>query len=89
MKRKKKDQKISIIYVDRKHRNKGIAQSMLLKSHEILNLETSSPYIYINEEILKSYPYIPHIIVKCGFDFSHKRGEIFIYRRRENILKIL
>lgn len=75
MKREKKDQKISIAYVDPKHRNKGIAQSMLLKSHEILNLETSSPYIYINEEILKSYPYIPHIIVKCGFDFSHKEGE--------------
>lgn len=75
MKREKKDQKISIMYVDPKHRNKGIAQSMLLKSHEILNLETSSPYIYINEEILKSYPYIPHIIVKCGFDFSHKEGE--------------
>lgn len=75
MKREKKDQKISITYVDPKHRNKGIAQSMLLKSHEILNLETSSPYIYINEEILKSYPYIPHIIVKCGFDFSHKEGE--------------
>lgn len=75
MKRKKKDQKISIMYVDPKHRNKGIAQSMLLKSHEILNLETSSPYIYINEEILKSYPYIPHIIVKCGFDFSHKEGD--------------
>ena len=75
MKREKKDQKISITYVDAKHRNKGIAQSMLLKSHEILNLETSSPYIYINEEVLKSYPYIPHIIVKCGFDFSHKEGE--------------
>lgn len=75
MKREKKDQKISITYVDPKHRNKGIAQSMLLKSHDILNLETSSPYIYINEEILKSYPYIPHIIVKCGFDFSHKEGE--------------
>ena len=75
MKREKKDQKISITYVDPKHRNKGIAQSMLLKSHEILNLETSSPYIYINEEVLKSYPYIPHIIVKCGFDFSHKEGE--------------
>lgn len=75
MKREKKDQKISITYIDPKHRNKGIAQSMLLKSHDILNLETSSPYIYINEEILKSYPYIPHIIVKCGFDFSHKEGE--------------
>ena len=75
MKREKKDQKISITDVDPKHRNKGIAQSMLLKSHDILNLETSSPYIYINEEILKSYPYIPHIIVKCGFDFSHKEGE--------------
>ena len=34
MKREKNDQKISIMYVDPKHRNKGIAQSMLLKSHE-------------------------------------------------------
>lgn len=75
MKRTKLDQRIAMIYVDEGYRKNGIAQSMLIRSHSILNLQSSTPYVYLNDDILKTYPFFPHVICKCGYTFASSEND--------------
>lgn len=75
MKRTKLDQRIAMIYVDEEYRKNGIAQSMIIRSHSILNLTSSVPYVYLNDDILKSFPFFPHVICKCGYTFASSEND--------------
>ena len=74
MKRTVDEQRLAMVYVSNEYRNKGVAQNVFLRSHSILNLETCLPYVYINQDVLEKFPFLPHIIIKNGFVFSYDIG---------------
>lgn len=71
MKRTVDEQRVAMIYVSNEYRNKGVAQNIFLRTHSILTLESCLPYVYINQDILEKFPFLPHIMIKSGYSFSH------------------